>query len=37
MPFADETKRSLHYFAERGAAPGSLKIKHNKLSWIALR
>jgi integrase/recombinase XerD len=37
MPFAYERNRYLRYCAERGATPGSLKIKHNELLWIALR
>jgi hypothetical protein len=37
MPFANERNRYLRYCAERGATPGSLKIKRNELLWIALR
>jgi len=37
VPFAEERSRYLHYFAECGATPISLRIKRNELLWIAMR
>jgi site-specific recombinase XerD len=37
VPLAEERSHYLRYFAECGATPTSLRIKHSELVWIAMR